>query len=421
MKSEIFDQLQYLYHVTGFNDHQIHCVIKFENKINAEVMEKAVKGLVKQIPILSMSYVNQEGKSYWEEKKLWSNIDLFQTVDNEQDFYKFTCSKTMEDMGPQIKVCLLKADKDAISIILNHMVTDGAGAKQCVYLLSDLYSKIMIQPDYIPQKCLDGDRSFHKVLSGIKFKDRMKILILKSKDNNQNSNYTYPMSKDNKIAPFLLTLEIPSDRFDNIQKYCKKHNATMNDVLLTTYFRVLSQVLNCKGKKLSIPIMIDMRRYLKDENLTSLGNLSSTVIVSIVVNPGENFNQSLKKVRSEMKIKKEDSLGISTFLKLNTLYKILGYKLSYQILKKKLKNPTICMTNIGVLDSNQLKFEGSLIENAYIFGSIKYRPHFQLAVSSFNNIMTLCVNLYGSDEDKYNFQKFLDLIEKELWNVSEQY
>ncbi|HWT27047.1 MAG TPA: WS/DGAT domain-containing protein, partial [Mobilitalea sp.] len=164
--------------------------------------------------------------------------------------------------------------------------------------------------------------------------------------------------------------------------------------------------------------MIDMRRYLKDKSFTALSNLSSTVIISITVNPGERFDQTLAKVSKEMNSKKNDNLGMSTFLKLDTLYKVLGYNLSYHILKKSLKNPAICMTNIGVLDSDLLKFEGSGIENAYVFGSIKYRPHFQLAMSSYKDTMTLCVNLYGSREDKQNFKTFLDLMEKELGNAS---
>jgi NRPS condensation-like uncharacterized protein len=49
-KAEIFDYLQYLFEIKGFSDHQLHCVIKFENKINAGAMERAVKLLVKTVP-----------------------------------------------------------------------------------------------------------------------------------------------------------------------------------------------------------------------------------------------------------------------------------------------------------------------------------------------------------------------------------
>ncbi len=412
-KAEIFDNLQYLYHITGFNDHQLHCVIKFENKINAAVMEKSVALLAKAIPMLCRVYRNNNGKSYWENTdKLFQ--DLFTVVDNEADFENFTFSKTNEENGPQIKVCLLQSESDSLSIIMNHMVSDGAGIKQCSYLLADIYSNLLRNPGYIPCTTIDGDRSYKNVISGVSFKDKIKILLFNNKDNNQDSNYKFPMSTGSIIKPFILTHEIPPEMYNKIRNICKQHNATVNDILLTAYFRVLSNILNLNGKALNIPIMIDMRRYLKDKNFTSLSNLSSTVIITVVIEPGEDFYQTLSKVSSRMNAKKSNFLGLSTFLKLNTLFKLLSANLSYGILKKSLKNPNICMTNIGVLDSKKLTFDGSPIVDAFVCGSIKYRPHFQMAVSSFGEKMTLSVNLYGDERDRETILRFFKLIDDEL-------
>lgn len=413
-KAEIFDRLQYLYNTTGFNDHQLHCIIKFENKLDASVMERAVKQLILTVPILSRVYRNNNGNSYWEDNSNQQQAEPFTIVSNEHDFDSFTLSKTDEAIGPQIKVCLLQSSEDSLSIVMNHMVSDGAGIKQCIYLLADIYSNMLKNPDYAPDYVIDGDRSFKKVVSEIHFSDKLNILLHNKKDNNQNDNYKFPMSAEAKTSPFLLTHEISPERYRKIRDFSKKHAATVNDVILTAYFRVLSDMLDMNGKTLGIPIMIDMRRYLEDKTFRALTNLSSTVIISAAVSPEEDFCGTLSRVSSEMNAKKNNHLGLNTFLKLDSLFKLLKGTLSHKILRNSLRNPNICMTNIGILASEKLIFAGSPIVNAFIFGSIKYRPHFQLAVSSFNDKMTFCVNLYGSRQDKENFSKFLALMDSEL-------
>ena len=323
-QAEIFDRLQYLYQITGFNDHQVHCIIRFSSKVNAVIMNKAVTELIRTVPMLSRVYRDYEGKSYWENTDT-AGKDAFIVVYTEEDFERFTVyNKTDEKSGPQIKVCLLQSEKDALSVILNHMVTDGAGLKQCVYLLSKLYSHILEDPEYKTDYIIDGDRSFKNILSRIPLRDKLKILILQNKENNQSAEEAFPMSSEDSIAPFLLTQEISQDRFHRIHNYCKEQGATVNDFILTAYFRVLSKMLKSKERVLSIPIMIDMRRYLSEKSIYSLANLSSTVIIRTAVLPGESFQQTLSKVSQETRLKKEHFLGLNTFLKLDLLNKILG-------------------------------------------------------------------------------------------------
>jgi NRPS condensation-like uncharacterized protein len=52
--------------------------------------------------------------------------------------------------------------------------------------------------------------------------------------------------------------------------------------------------------------------------------------------------------------------------------------------------------------------------DAFLCGSIKNKPYFQLAVSSFDGELTLSVNLLGSDSDRDRIQSLFDQIEDEL-------
>ena len=50
-------------------------------------------------------------------------------------------------------------------------------------------------------------------------------------------------------------------------------------------------------------------------------------------------------------------------------------------------------------------------------GSIKYKPHFQLAVSTYDGELTLSSNLYGNASDRKRVLSFLDEVENELPSV----
>lgn len=415
-KAVIFDKLQYLFGETKYNDHQIHYVIHFDGKVNDATMRKAVQLLVKTVPMLSRVYRNYGGKSYWEDAGETEWTDLFTLAANEADFDRFTISKTNEETGPQIKFCLLQAERDSLAVIINHMISDAAGFKQCIYLLADLYSHLIKDPDYLPAYVIDGDRSFTQVIDGFGFLSGIKLFISDYNDNNLKSDCEFPFDKGGEELPFLIAYEIQPEKYHQIKEVCRENDTTVNDVLLAAYIRTLSGMLDMTGKKLSVTFAVDMRRYLQDKGFYALTNLASNSTLGITVLPDEDFFQTLCKVSAEMNIKKSSYMGINTFLKLDRLFK-LTHGFGYGILKKTLNNPKIAMTNIGMLDSSRLVFGDSPIMKAFIFPSFKYRPHFQIASTVFNDKLTLSVNAYGSPKDQETMNRFFELMDNELSSI----
>jgi len=327
-KAEIFDKLQYLYHITGFNDHQLHCVIKFDGKINIHALEKAAALLLDTVPILSTVYKNIEDEPYWEKVDPVRWPGLLSVVENEDAFNEFTFSKTDESSGPQIRLCLLNSRKDALSIIMNHMICDAAGFKQCIYLISDLYNKLLDDPQYRPDAVFDGDRSFRSISQQYSFVKKLRIFLSNRNDNNQKTAVRFPLNTDVPVSPFILTHEIAPERYRLMRSLCEKYNTTVNDVVLTAYFRALSKMLKSEGKTLSLPMMVDMRRYLDDRSYNTFTNISSTVFLTIAVPTGETFADTLVRVSGETGSRKSDNLGLNTFIKLDLIFKLFGNKLA---------------------------------------------------------------------------------------------
>ena len=311
----------------------------------------------------------------------------------------------------------------AVALKMNHMVCDGADFKAYLYFLCDIYSRMMADPGYRPA-AVTGDRSLGRVLKRFGLRDRFKSLLVQHRENNLRGGARFPLSDDTEVRPFILIRKLARKKTAALKNCGKAKGATLNDVVLTAYYRCLFQRLALRpGTELRIPVMVDMRRHIeKSRKLKSLTNLSSTVSTHLDLRPGEHFEETLHRVKLIMDQRKGTNLGLNAFIKVGFIYRFLGDRIANRIARSMLRNPLISMTNMHVLDSSQMSFGDLLPRDAFMCGSIKYKPHFQLAASSYEGELTLSVNLSGSAGDRDCILSFLAQVDAELsrWELSQR-
>ena len=414
--AEVFDQLQLLFHITGFHDHQLHCVLRFESGPDAEVLKKAIISSIEAIPILGTRYIDG-GRPRWTSLDPERFGEAFVTARTETEFEEFVVSRVDESRGPQVKVCLLASRPFTVALTMNHMVCDAADFKEYLYFLCKTYSGLMTDRAYRPT-AIAGDRSMRRVLKRFGVSVKFKSLFSQNKDNNRSGDHRFPLSEGGEARPFILTRKVGRERTAALKDFCRAKGATLNDAVLTAYYRCLFQRLALSpGAELQIPVMVDMRRYLEEtRGFMSLTNLTSTVIARLEYRSEEDFEDALRRVKAIMDEKKSSEIGLNGFIKLNLAYRIFGDRIANRRLRSSLKNPLICMTNVGILDSTRISFGDLRPRDAYLCGAIKYKPHFQLAMSSYKGELTLSVNLYGSASDRDRILSFFNDIEVELPN-----
>jgi len=129
-----------------------------------------------------------------------------------------------------------------------------------------------------------------------------------------------------------------------------------------------------------------------------------------------SFNETQNKSYWEDK-EKSNIACIKSVNLMEKLFDIFPYKLAKDIIKKRFSNPLIAFTNIGIIDKTRLTFGKIGVVEAYMTGSIKYSPYFQLAISTFNDQATLSINLYGTQSDRNTISFFLDKLAQELNDI----
>ena len=160
------------------------------------------------------------------------------------------------------------------------------------------------------------------------------------------------MDEANDVMPFIINRNLGQKKTTEIQHFCKSEKVTLNDAVLTCYYRCLFKKLAVPpGDELCIPVMVDMRRYLAEPgNFDALTNLSSTVITRLNYRPLEEFSSALMRVKNIMDSIKSGFIGLNGFIKLNFIYSIFPAFLANRIVIWGLRNPLNCMTNTGILD-----------------------------------------------------------------------
>lgn len=412
-KAEVWDVMQLMFE--NYNDHQLHCVIYLDSHIDEKCLKKAVDMSARAFPIIRSRFVEKSYFKfpYWEDCKFTSEdmVAMIETENIEMAIGKLIVFKIKETCGPQIKFNIIRnSDIDSICIIMNHMISDAAGFKQYLYMLSSMYSHLKSDPNYTSDIKM-GSRSTKQIFKRFNILDKIKILSASAQLSKYDSGAVFPFEGD-KNNPFVVIRKILPERFLFIKDYAKENNATLNDVLLAAYIRALHKVL--KIKHIALPCPVDLRRYLPNKRSEGICNLVSNMICDIGPDIGDTYKETLIKVIESMKAEKGSFSCLNGPLMLEMIFGMFPYKKAKQVVSKSFNNPPIAMTNIGIIDKNKLVFDGLNIKDTFISGSIKYKPYFQIATTTFDSKITLSVNFCGTENDRIKITEFLSTFDNEL-------
>ena len=413
-RAEIFDRMQLLYHETGFNDHQLHCEIRLDAGLDRARLKRAVMLSLSSIPILATRYRARPAGPVWESLPESDLERAFAATDDEAVFEAERTYRIREEEGPQLRLCLLSGGRSALALTMNHMIADGSGFKEYLYFLCECYARARAGDDS-RIGLIDGDRGIADLMRAFGAAAKLKAGIAQGAESNRTGKLAFPFGEGGELHPFIATRLMSREKVAGLKEYCKAAGATINDAALAAYYRVLARTIGRAALEgLEVPIMIDMRRYLPSRGFAALRNLASTAATRLRLSEGEGFDETLAKAKSLMDALKSRDLGLGGYLKLSLLFSLFGERAAESLLRRGLRHPLLCMTNIGEIDAKRLVFEGCSVASAYVCGSIKYKPHFQLALSGFDGTITLSSNLYGSEEDRNRVDVFLAQVEEEL-------
>lgn len=168
------------------------------------------------------------------------------------DMVRFLESRNMEDSaaeflskeidairGPQLKAQIIRSrDKDKLCISMNHMLCDAAGFKEYLYLLCNIYSN-SDETWNLHRKSM-GNRMLKQIFKTFSIRDKLKILLGKD-DMVTIDSIQFGLDGD-RSNPFIEKRFIPKEQFYALKVFAKQYGATVNDLIVAAYLRVLYQL-----------------------------------------------------------------------------------------------------------------------------------------------------------------------------------
>ncbi|EAE8347368.1 module of peptide synthetase [Listeria monocytogenes] len=388
------------------NDHHLHAVLTFENHLNINVLKKAVMHSTKKLPLLLCHFKETKKGAFWQES-IFSTEDLVflvETQEPETEVNRALVAKLSTENGPQICFTVVRTKStDQLVIIMNHMLADGAGFKEYLYLLSELYSELLENPDYHANLSL-GSRSLKQVFEQFSRKE-IKTIFTEKTNQPAVKNPPFPLKGDPR-NPKITWTKLSKEHFSQIRQYAKEHDATVNDVLFAAMARTVQQTTG--QHEMSIDCPVDLRKYLPSKTSSGITNLTANITCQISANNDlSSFESTLQAVKKSLDPQKNSLTLLRIYYLLEFIFKKKSYSVAKKASEKMYSIPKTSFTNIGIIEEEKLVFEGSTLTDCFICGSLKYAPFFQVAATTFRGELTLSTNLHGTVQDHTWQNEFL--------------
>ncbi|MBF2554884.1 module of peptide synthetase [Listeria marthii] len=389
------------------NDHHLHTVLTFDNHLNIDVLKKAVMQSTQKLPLLLCHFKETKKGAFWQES-VFSAVDLVFLVETqtpETEVNRALVKKLSTENGPQICLTIVRTETaDQLVIIMNHMLADGAGFKEYLYVLSELYSKMLENPDYQANLSL-GSRSLNQVFEQFSRKE-IKSIFTEKTTQKAVHNPSFPLKGDPK-NPEIIWTKVSKTNFSQIIHYAKEHEATVNDVLFAAMVRTVQQTT--QQNEMSIDCPVDLRKYLPNKTSRGITNLTANITCQMKTTDDlSSFESTLQAVKKSLNPQKNSLAPLRIYYLLEFIFKKKSYSIAKKASEKMYSIPKTSFTNIGIIDDEKLVFEGSTLTDCFICGSLKYAPFFQVAATTFRGELTLSTNLHGTAQDHTWQKAFLE-------------
>lgn len=414
ISAQPFDCMQYFY--SDVQKPLIRALIRFSGHMNETILKKAVCLSINVIPLINCCF--DEKDHCWKKRKFKADdiVHVVEVQEGDDDPTEKLLLSSVDIMkGPQLRIFLVRKMKyDVLCIIINHMISDGAGFKEYLYVLSNIYSQFQKNINFSTKLYRNNKRNLGQLLKNISFKEKINILFSKSDSHKLDRGLILPLKGD-KSKPFVVIRCLNKEYFLKIRNFAKIRNVSINDMLLTTYMRALYKITG--HTSITVPCPVDLRKYKGKDQICGICNLTGSYICHATIKPSDTFNDTLKIVSKQMKINKSSNNCLKKPMMFHMLFHIVSFRTLKKLFYKLSSVPVTSYTNLGIINADKLCFDKLDIDDAFISTAVKYAPYFQVSISTYKNCCTMTSSFHGTKEDRKTIEGFFDCMECELNSI----
>lgn len=383
----------------------LYCHLEVDGHIDIDRMKTAVQQSGKYVPEIFCTF---DFRFYCFREAGFTADDVF--IEKAQE----TAWEKQWDLSKntQLKISIKHGEgTDKLTVGMSHVLSDGRGFLQYLYLLSALYNGSFSDRE------IKNCRNILPSLKHIRVRTptQQTMQEMKRKQIKPLSLCPYPSAD----TLFSVTETLTKEEFTALHGKARRGKVSLNDVFLAAYARVI-------GKSQDIPVVVlpcpaDLRNLWSGKPALTVANMTGLYRrLTVEVKPEYTFDMVLLQVHLEMKMQKERFRCLESLWKLEYAFRKLPLGLLEKIVRRQYPLLPVSYTNFGNIEEQLLRFGEHSVKNCYLTGTYRQWPDFQLSVSSFQNQCTLNCTVKGDSRTKEAAEDFLRQIKKELMLWSEE-
>lgn len=399
----------------AMSDFQIQVVLRFEGKLDESALKKSLRLMLDAEPVFGCRFVESR-TPYWRRLSNLDEIEVLseQVTEKYDESIKDFLSVPLDmDNDLMVKAMLLKGNEnDALCLKLNHACCDGAGVREYIEKLSQIYT-ILISGNgkYKPVPRISGRKDQDKLLNKLGINNLDSVFIPGS--DVLSPTWKFPWKQGGDDSTELQEYSLPSGMADRLSKIAKEKGATVNDLILTSLYRAMLKAdTPVYGIPLEIPITVDLRRYIPEGKTEAIRNFSGSVNTRLTMVLGESFESTLERVACITKDIKGRQPGLQSAIGLEILEKLdftetLNY---YQVGAKAAEIAThttrFCgdkclptLSNIGFLSKAPIRFGEVQASSASIFPPVVRAPGLLLMTATYEDVLSFTAGYHKAMAD----------------------
>lgn len=413
----------------GLGNYLIQAVLKFDGRLDFDKLSEAVMLSVEEEPVLGCRFVEGD-PPYWRrmnnlDAAMFSSLEI--TDDPDKAVKRFLERPLSMDKDPMVKIRLIRSDDyDTLCIKLNHACCDGAGSKEYIGLLSEIYSSIIRENGiYIPIPKIAGRTDQDRLFDQLCIENPVKEW--KPSKLSPRTAWPFPWKPWRRDSIRFSVCRLPSGQLDVMSEYGKSRGATINDLILTAFYRAMFKISKPPyGVPMDIGSTIDMRRYLPDRKAQAIRNFSGGFVTRIARKKGEPFERTLHRVvKATTKIKAgnpglQNAIGAErverkSFSKLSARFRKVSFASRIaSIIPFFINSAGAGISNFGLVSNSLIRFGDATATDAYILPPVVRAPGFLLLACTYNGILTLVLGYYKASICRKDVERLLRKIRDEL-------
>ena len=421
-KVEAFDKMHFF--IRTAIEPMIHCRIDFAGHIDIDVLKKAVTLSMDTVPLIQCCFDDSRLLPRWIDKHFTAeDIVHVENADRDKDTEKQIADRLAKEIDmktePQLKIHIIrKTEGDTFCVIINHMISDGGGFKQYLYLLGELYTKLKKNqpiPVIAPQQ-----RGLKPLLSGMKLAEKLRIMRSPAYYLDAFASIEQLGTDFNAIngSAYIARQTISKEQFDKLRSFGKSLDATVNDTFMALFLRSFCKLTKTdKAKCLST---MDMRRFIPPNINIGRGidNYSSHGACLVYIKADDPFNVTVKQVKEQMDYYKTGNNILRGMIWWHYIARFIPFHTLKRQYAKFINIPALIFSNFSIIDSALSRFDDLPIESYAISAGINHSPCFQLIISTYRGCCTLCSSFFGDDDSKLWVDRLYNNIISEIESLT---